>query len=805
MESRAPTPPQPSASSDRIADLMASVVVFLVALPLCIGLAMASGVPAERGLVTGMVGGIVVGIFTGSPLLVSGPAASLLVLVWDLVATHGLDMLGPVVVGAGLVQVLAGFLGIGRWFRAAAPAVIQGMMTGIGVLIVASQLHVMIDSSPGSSFTGNLASLPGAVKGALAAGSAAPWVGLGTLVLLFGWKSLRPERLSLVPPQLVAVVGAVLACQFLEVQVEYLQVAGSFFQGLDLTTPADLQRVLEGGLLTQCLVFAFVASAATLLSATAVDQMQSRVQTDYDQELLAQGLGNTVAGGLGGLPMTGVIVRSSANVEAGATSRLSTILHGVWLLGFVALAPSLLATIPKATLGAILVAIGLNLASPSKMRALHDRDRTELGIGLVTLFGVVGLDLFSGILLGLSASILRLVYAFTHFEVEVREGDGTRRDVHLSGFATFLQVPRLAGALDSIPGNARVRAHLDALDYVDHACLEQLAAAERRLRTGGGSLTVEWEELTRRYKDGPGTSDAGSEQGARLLSLQRLVTGVQQVLGTSRPKLEKVVGHLEIDEDHVLVDLDHEDLSEALQTLLPPLLAEASPEALEDQDKWIRLAGRKALSLGQGVLLVHLSLPGIRSAHLSFGRMQQTLRPQCGSGDLVFVLLDGEQDAEAHLMALGCLARICASEERVHALRRAAGTGEIVELLRQGIFEAEAPGATPRLQAGSRLSVVETSLSGTPLESLERALERSFGVVVSASPEGGEHELYRLLSVTLSSRPDHTLLLVDVPPGQEGSLHELVGEASHEEGLPAPRVHFLNPTLDEGAESSEAG
>ena len=190
-------------------DALASVVVFLVALPLCMGIAIASGVPPAAGLVTGIVGGLIVGFFSGAPLQVSGPAAGLSVIVWQLVQTHGVGALGWIVLVAGAVQLVAGLARLGQWFRAVSPAVIHAMLAGIGVLIFASQFHVMVDDAPRGSGLENLLAIPEAVyKGFVPADGSlhfqAAMIGLLTLAVMIGWRPLVPRALRVVPAPLVA-------------------------------------------------------------------------------------------------------------------------------------------------------------------------------------------------------------------------------------------------------------------------------------------------------------------------------------------------------------------------------------------------------------------------------------------------------------------------------------------------------------------------------------------------------------------------------------------------------------------------
>ncbi|MFN9633507.1 MAG: SulP family inorganic anion transporter, partial [Erythrobacteraceae bacterium] len=306
-------------------DFLASIVVFLVALPLCMGIAIASGAPPALGLITGIVGGLVVGSLAGSPLQVSGPAAGMAVLVYQLVNEHGLMMLGVVGLIAGALQLLAGVFKLGQWFRAISPSVIHGMLAGIGVLIFASQFHVMLDDAPRAGGLANIAAIPEAIiKVFPADGSVhhlAAMAGIITIATIILWNRFKPKRLALLPgPLLGVIVGTTFAVIF-ALPITLVAVPVNLTDALNIPTTEALKSALDPDILTLGIVFAFVASAETLLCATAVDKMHIGVRTQYDKELRAQGIGNLICGVLGSLPMTGVIVRSAANVEAGATSR----------------------------------------------------------------------------------------------------------------------------------------------------------------------------------------------------------------------------------------------------------------------------------------------------------------------------------------------------------------------------------------------------------------------------------------------------------------------------------------------------
>ena len=376
-------------------DLLSSLVVFMVALPLCIGIAQASGLPPEAGIVTGIVGGLLVGLISGSPLQVSGPAAGLIVLVIQFLddankagfeGTRAFHLLGVAILLAGAIQILAGVLKFGQWFRAVSPAVVGGMLAGIGITIIAKQFHVMVDDAPPKKVIDGLLTIPEAVwKGfdpppeAAANHSAAALVGVITILILVFWKSLVPKSLKVIPAAIIAVAVAVAIVEIGGLGIDRVVLSGSLADAFrPIAWPG--WDVLGMGLVWKAaLTFAVIASAETLLCAVAVDTMHNGPRTKFDRELVAQGVGNSICGMLAALPMTGVIVRSSANVEAGARTRLSTIFHGVWLLAFVAAMPGLLSRIPLAALAAILVYTGWKLVNIPGLVRLWKEGRGEAG------------------------------------------------------------------------------------------------------------------------------------------------------------------------------------------------------------------------------------------------------------------------------------------------------------------------------------------------------------------------------------------------------------------------------------------
>jgi MFS superfamily sulfate permease-like transporter len=476
-------------------DLTASIVVFLVAMPLCMGIAVASGVPPEKGLITGIIGGIVVGALAGSPLQVSGPAAGLAVIVFELVRQHGMMALGPILLLAGVIQFIAGIARLGGWFRAISPAVVHGMLAGIGVLIFIGQFHVLFDGAPKPSGVENLLAIPLSLLRLFSEASAtasAFATGIITIVVMLAWEKFRPATLRLIPGALIGVVLSTLVAFFLGLDVTRVDVPESIFASLAWPGAADFAGLLSPTVVATAMAIAFIASAETLISAAAVDRMHDGPRTDYDKELRAQGIGNFLCGAVGGLPMTGVIVRSSANIQAGAMTRASAVLHGVWILAFVLGLPWLLREIPMAALAGILVVTGWRLVSIEHVRHLyHHYGAMPALIWTSTLVMVVATDLLTGVLTGLALSLLELAPHLRNLKLDVTL-DRKDTDVELAfrGRATFLSLPKLTKILDGVPNGGRIRLNIAGLALLDHTCAEVLTDWIQRKRRAGTRLEL---------------------------------------------------------------------------------------------------------------------------------------------------------------------------------------------------------------------------------------------------------------------------------------------------------------------------
>ncbi|WP_433543918.1 SulP family inorganic anion transporter (plasmid) [Streptomyces sp. CA-294286] len=451
-------------------DLLASLVVFLVALPLCVGVAVASGVPAELGLVTGIVGGLVVGFLPGSALQVSGPAAGLTVLVFEAVREFGLGMLGAIVLLTGLLQTVLGLLRCGRWFRAISVSVVQGMLAGIGLVLILGQLYGMAGAEQPRSGLGKLAGLPSLLSDILAdpAALSAAALGLGTIALLILWPKL-PRAARVVPAPLAAVALATATAALLRLDVANVSVQG-LLHAVQPPGPSDLAALGSVAVLGTVLAFTLIASAESLFSAAAVDRMHDGPRTHYDRELVAQGVGNTVCGVLGALPMTAVIVRSSANVRAGARTPLSRIAHGGWLLLFVVLLPGALGIIPLAALAGVLIHAGCKLLPVKEIVPLARTHRGEALVLVTTAVAILLTNMFEGVLIGLALAVAKTAWDTSQAQVEVRELTGGRIVVTLTGNATFLRLPRLLETLEALPKDRPIELDLTTAQHLDHAC-----------------------------------------------------------------------------------------------------------------------------------------------------------------------------------------------------------------------------------------------------------------------------------------------------------------------------------------------
>lgn len=453
-------------------DFLAGIVVFLVALPLCLGIAVASGVPPVSGLVAGIVGGLAIPLISQSALSVSGPAAGLIAIVLlEVSRLGGINAFMAAVALAGGMQLCLGMLRLGKFSALVPGAVVKGMLAAIGVTIILKQLPVLFGASGSLSAIGT-----GAHPGAAA-------IGLPSLALLLVWRHTPLARLSLLPPALVVVITATAAASLFKDEgwalhaSHLVNVPSGGLDGLRSALPLpDWTALKSAPVWIAAATIALVASIETLLTCQAVDRLDPlKRRTPPDLELVAQGIGNVLSGACGGLPITSVIVRSGANVAAGGRERLSAIVHSLLLLGCVLVLPDVLNRIPLACLAAVLIQVGLNLARPSVLVEQRRLGLDQLVPCVVTIGAVLATELLKGVVLGTVVGVVAALRRAAKMSIErTDQPDGSivlllRRD------GTFLIKPLLVDAFAKIPNGTHVTFDANG-EPVDQDVREALAS-----------------------------------------------------------------------------------------------------------------------------------------------------------------------------------------------------------------------------------------------------------------------------------------------------------------------------------------
>jgi len=495
-------------------DAAASVVVFLVALPLCLGVALASGAPLFSGIVTGIIGGIVVGALSGSQLMVSGPAAGLTAIVLTAITTLGsFSAFLVAIVLAGAMQIGLGVLRagvIGYYFP---NAVIRGMLGGIGIIIILKQIpHALgYDATPQgdqafrqandeNTFSALISMFQNVETGAVL-------LSVVSMLILVLWDQKFMKRAAVVPGALVAVVLGVVANAYFTGIGSAMALGGDHMVTLPIITSLaemrgavdlpDWSTITSGAVWTVAFTVAVVASLETLLSLEATDRIDPlKREAPANRELMAQGVGNMLCGLLGGLPMTGVIVRSSANVYAGGKTKTSAILHGALLLLAVLLIPAILNRIPLAVLAAILIYTGWKLAHPRQLKYFLSKGFHQWLPFVATTAAILLTDLLKGIMVGLAVSVVFILLEHLRSpSYTLVPGDRGTTRIRLHEHLTFLSKANLTQLLQSFPKGADVEIDGSACKRIDHDVMEVMrefrAAAELRgvsVRTVGLDL-----------------------------------------------------------------------------------------------------------------------------------------------------------------------------------------------------------------------------------------------------------------------------------------------------------------------------
>jgi MFS superfamily sulfate permease-like transporter len=479
-------------------DLPASVVVFFVALPLCLGIALASGAPLFSGIIAGVVGGILVGALSGSKIGVSGPAAGLVAIVLTAISTlEGYENFLVAVVLAGVIQLVFGVLKAGVIAYYFPSSVIKGMLTGIGIIIILKQIphffgydiepegaDSFIEPSGENSFSAILHVVDNITVGSMVIGI----IGLAILIVWDQVLSKKGKIFQVVQGPLVAVVVGIvfylvtqsnssLAIEQLHlVNVPIPEDASSFISQFSLPNFTAITNI---EVWIVAFTIALVASLETLLCVEATDKIDPHKNvTPTNRELLAQGVGNIVSGMIGGLPITQVIVRSSANIQSGGRSKMSAIIHGFLLLGSVVLIPTLLNMIPLSVLAAILLLVGYKLAKPSLFKKMYSLGWKQFIPFVVTVVGIVFTDLLKGISLGLLVGIVVILiksYQNSHFlNKEGEDVDDGKIKMTLAEEVTFFNKGAILKELDRLPENSFLELDVRQTKYLDYDIIEIL-------------------------------------------------------------------------------------------------------------------------------------------------------------------------------------------------------------------------------------------------------------------------------------------------------------------------------------------
>ncbi|MEU3836164.1 bifunctional SulP family inorganic anion transporter/carbonic anhydrase [Streptomyces microflavus] len=489
------SPPPTSGRRLRIAgaDVSASITVFLIAVPMSLGLALAVGAPLEAGLVAAAIGGIVAGLLGGTPLQVSGPSAGLTVVTAELIQVYGWRTTCAITVGAGLLQILLGTLRAARNALAVSPAIVHGTLAGIGVAIALAQLHIMLGGSPQSSVVANALALPEQLA---RISPAAPLIGALTIAVLLLWPRL-PGRAG----RTVRRIPAALASVVIATSVAAVATPGLARVDLPSWRSHALPELPQGPVLalaTAVFTVLLVASLESLLAAVAVDRLAAYrageqaplpspappQRSDLDRELRGQGIANTLTGLLGGLPVAGGVVRGSANVRAGATGRASTVLHGVWVLLAAGLLITVFEWIPLAALAALVMVVGIQMVSFAHIRNVHKH--REFPVYAATVAGVVAFGALAGVAVGVGVAVIVSLHRLGRTKITSTEQDG-RHVVSVHGQLTFLAVPRLIRALGQLPPGVDATVELDGF-FMDHAAYEAIQAWRGAQLAQGGRI-----------------------------------------------------------------------------------------------------------------------------------------------------------------------------------------------------------------------------------------------------------------------------------------------------------------------------
>ncbi|MEN9522234.1 MAG: hypothetical protein RL065_611 [Bacteroidota bacterium] len=474
-------------------NLSSGLVVFLVALPLCLGIALASGAPLFSGMIAGIIGGIIVGSLSGSPLSVSGPAAGLAAVV--LSSIHKLGSYETFVLTvflAGLIQLALGFLKAGIVANFFPSNVIKGMLTAIGIIIIMKQIpHFFgydkdaegdldfLQPDGDNTFTALLEPFSHIDIGATI-------IGIVSILIILLWDKYKSKKIAFIPGAAIAVIIAALINEFwistnsnfalASNHLVQLPILHSFDEIKNTISFPDFSKIMMKDVWIIAFTIAIVASIETLLSLEAVDKMdEHKRHSPVNLELKAQGIGNVLSGLIGGLPITSVIVRSSANVNSGATNKSSAIIHGIFLLVCALLIPTLLNKIPITTLASVLLLTGYKLTNFNVYKQMWKKGKYQFAPFIVTVVAVVFTDLLTGVSIGMAMSVFAILSGNIKLPYQYKKeftDEGHIIRIDLSQEITFLNKAAVKDFLDRIPSESKVIINAESTKYIDHDVLE---------------------------------------------------------------------------------------------------------------------------------------------------------------------------------------------------------------------------------------------------------------------------------------------------------------------------------------------
>jgi len=516
-------------------DVLSGFLVFLIALPLCLGIAMASSFPPMAGIITAVVGGVLVSRINGSCMTINGPAAGLIVVILASVQSlgNGDALLGyrctlAAIVVASLFQIAMGLLKAGRLNAYFPASAVHGMLAAIGIIIMAKQSHVMLGVKPRSQeILETLAEIPGSV---MEANPEIIMIALVGLAILIAWSMINNRYLKMIPaPLLVVLVGMALEKYFdLEHEHVYLflpdqaflphheytvgpkflvsipdEVMGSFYF-------PDFSLIGTAPFWGSVLSIGLVGSLESLLSATAVDKLDAyKRHSDLNRDLVAVGVGNLVAGSIGGLPMIAEIVRSSANVNNGGRTGWANFFHGLFLAFFVVFFPQLIHEIPLASLAALLVYTGFRLASPKEFARALEIGKEQLFIFCVTILGVLATDLLIGVFMGICTELLiHLLHGvdvrnLLKISYTIEAADDGHYVVRVDGSAVFSNFLALKSEVSRLPREQSVIFDLTSAYLIDHTVMEFITHFRSDYIAHGGRCEIQGLDNHRPHSDHP--------------------------------------------------------------------------------------------------------------------------------------------------------------------------------------------------------------------------------------------------------------------------------------------------------------